>query len=118
MRHVEAEAMLFFGLASEPLSDKGLWTEDSDPDECVDEWCTQHKVQIVYYNYNNLDEPKGYIALESYMHRSCGLEVQEIDPAKLSSPTDEEIAALKDFCSKYGVEWENPGWKLVSWVNA
>jgi hypothetical protein len=38
-----------------------------------------------------------------------------VEPVKQVAVTGEQIAALKAFCEKYGIEWQEPAWHIMSY---
>lgn len=55
-----------------------------------------------------------YVYIKGFHYENSRGEVVDI-PAPLPMPSQEKIQLLKEFCADLNIEWQEPGWKLVSY---
>ena len=68
----------------------------------------REKFPVELIGYCSYDYTMHFLAVLGTEHRCCRGEATEF------IPTTPNYAALKEFCEKYGLEWKQPGWYVMS----
>lgn len=105
---------------------QGVWTEDGEKCEGVTsevfdayydhrrEWEKQNPIPLVEVNYCSGEYPMYILATPSSVITANSGYVEIISPQDLIVD-EKEKQALLDFCTKYGIEHDEPQWSLSSY---
>lgn len=105
-----------FGAAEENASAAKFGPQDADPERsettpaAIRYWGhSAEGVEAVGYGHH--EYRRFGIAVAGTVQKGAAWNGLQLDPARLTAPPD--VAALRAYCEKHGLEWSDPGWYAV-----